>query len=73
MNMEKYPTTEELAKEAMRILKESPRMTPQEHIEFLVQRGIIDRKGRVICMKLFGDGPTQEPDEAKPDPSTNGQ
>ena len=31
-------------------------MTPEEHWEFLVARGIIDRNGRVIFQKLFGAG-----------------
>ena len=29
-------------------------MTPEEHFEFLVQQGIIDRSGRVLVAKLFG-------------------
>lgn len=36
-------------------------MTPLEHWEWLIRKGIIDREGRVICMKLFGDDEPQSP------------
>ena len=45
---------QELAQEALEALRTSP-MTSQEHFEFLVQQGIIDRSGRVLVAKLFGE------------------
>ena len=38
-------------------------MTSEEHFEFLVARGIIDRSGRVLVAKLFGE---QDGDRARP-------
>jgi hypothetical protein len=52
--MNNFPTPEELAREAIEALRSSP-MTPSEHFEFLVRRGIIDRNGRVLVNKLFGE------------------
>jgi hypothetical protein len=59
--MEMIPTPQQLAEEALRALKDSP-MTAEEHIEFLVQQGIIDRSGRVLVNKLFGDSDIQQAD-----------
>jgi D-lyxose ketol-isomerase len=59
VNMNNYPTTRELAEEALRVLRENP-MTPREHFEFLIQHGIIDRNGRVLVNRLFG-GTKREP------------
>jgi predicted ArsR family transcriptional regulator len=47
------PSPQELAREALKALHDSP-MTTREHFEFLVQQGIIDRNGRVLVAKLFG-------------------
>lgn len=46
----------------MEALKRNP-MTSEEHFEFLVEKGIIDRQGRVICAKLFGANPGQDKPE----------
>jgi hypothetical protein len=51
--MNTYPSARELGEEALRVLKENP-MTPQEHFEFLIKHGIIDRTGRVLVNRLFG-------------------
>jgi hypothetical protein len=51
--MNNFPTARDLADAARQALKDS-RMNPQEHIEFLVEQGIIDRCGRVLVAKLFG-------------------
>jgi len=48
-----YPSPTELGREALEALRNKP-MTPDELFEFIVQEGIIDRQGRVICAKLFG-------------------
>ena len=56
--MNPYPTAKELAREALEIL-ESDTETPEELFEALVQEGIIDRDGRVICAKLFGEAAAQ--------------
>lgn len=66
-------TPKQLAEEARRVLEANP-MTPHEHFEFLVSRGIIDRNGRVLVARLFS---APDPDEAQEDqaasaPSTNG-
>jgi len=69
------PSPKEIAEEARRILKENP-MTPHELFEFLVEKGIIDRKGRVLVMKLFGGNNDQEdntPEPTPPDPAKNGE
>jgi hypothetical protein len=52
--MAPMPTSKELAREALEALK-SEQMTSSEHFELLVRKGIIDRKGRVLVAKLFGD------------------
>ena len=70
--MERYPSPKELAEEARRALEAAP-MTPQEHFEFLVARGIIDRSGRVLVAKLFSDGAPPEPDAAQPEPTKDGE
>lgn len=51
--MKRPSSPKELAREALRALKED-RMSSREHFEFLVQQGIIDRNGRVLVAKLFG-------------------
>jgi D-lyxose ketol-isomerase len=58
--MNNYPTTRELAEEALRVLQENP-MTPREHFEFLIQHGIIDRNGRVLVNRLFGATNPEQP------------
>ena len=57
--MNPTPSPQELAREALEFLKRNP-MTSKEHIKFLIKEGIIDRTGRVICAKLFGEGAKQE-------------
>lgn len=58
-------STKELAKEFLQAL-ENDTETPEELFDWLVEEGIIDRNGRVICAKLFGQG--------RPDlPQTNGK
>ena len=52
------PTAKELAREALEIL-ESETRTPEEHFAALAQEGIIDRDGRVICAKRFGEAAAQ--------------
>ncbi len=69
MNMDRPPSAKELAEEARRVLEENP-MSPEEHFEFLVQQGIIDRNGRVLVMKLFGGGNDQQPPPEPPPPDT---
>ena len=44
-------------------------MTPHEHFEFLVQQGIIDRSGRVLVAKLFGECAGQPGTRPLPAPS----
>jgi hypothetical protein len=60
--------TKQLAREIREALENDP-MTDDELFEFIVQEGIIDRQGRVICGKLFGAGANQE---TPADPETNG-
>src|SRR5438309_494749 len=57
------PSPKQLAEEALRALAEAPPMTPQEHWEFLVEKGIIDRNGRVLVNRLFGDPDAEQTDE----------
>jgi hypothetical protein len=64
--MNNYPTTKELAEEALRILEENP-MSSREHIEFLIREGIIDREGRVLVCRYFSGG---TPPDAETPPST---
>ena len=50
-------------------------MSPREHFEFLVQQGIIDRSGRVLVAKLFGEDEgrdTTSQNHAVPKPESNG-
>jgi hypothetical protein len=54
------------ADEADEALRTSP-MAPRQHFEFLVEKGIIDRTGRVLVAKLFGSNGAQTPTT-----STNG-
>jgi hypothetical protein len=67
--MNRFPTPHELAVEAMAALDAAP-MTPQEHFEFLVQQGIIDRSGRVLVCKLFGNDESTKTN-GTPSPATN--
>lgn len=67
--MSNTPSSQELAREAIEVLKKNP-MTSEEHFEFLVKQGIIDRNGRVICAKLFGKGADQD---SPPASGKNGQ
>lgn len=53
--MNRASTPQELAQEALRALQDAP-MGPEEDFEFLVQQGIIDRSGRVLIARLFGEG-----------------
>ena len=72
--MEKAPTPQELAEEALRALKGAP-MSPHEHFEFLVRQGIIDRSGRVLVARLFGEAAAPvatSPEPGSPDPAKNG-
>jgi hypothetical protein len=46
-------------------------MSSDEHFEFLVEQGIIDRNGRVLVQKLFGENEAG-PDTQAPSPSDNG-
>ena len=58
--MKPIPTTKELAEEALRILeRQEATMTSKEHFERMVRDGLIDRQGRVLCNRLFGDSPKQ--------------
>ena len=50
------PSSQELAEEMRQVLKET-RMTPDEHFEFLVKHGIIDRDGKVLVCKYFATDP----------------
>lgn len=61
-------STKELAKEFLEAL-ENDTDTPEEHFEWLVKEGIIDRNGKVICQKLFGSGAGQQ----APVPEKNGE
>ncbi len=73
MIMNKYQSPKELAEEARRVLKENP-MTPDELFELLVEKGIIDRQGRVLVMKLFGgnnDRQAESPESPPPDSAKN--
>jgi hypothetical protein len=63
--MNHFPTAKELAEEARQALLNF-RMTPLEHWEWLIREGIIDRQGRVICNKLFGDDKPQAPSDGVP-------
>jgi hypothetical protein len=63
--MNSNPTPRELADEALQILRET-QMSPEEHFEFLIRQGIIDRNGRVLVCKLFG---TETSDEANGTPA----
>jgi hypothetical protein len=63
---------EELAKEALDALKKSP-MTPEEHFEFLVKQGIIDRSGRVLVAKLFGANGTPVSSATSPQGNQTGK
>jgi hypothetical protein len=54
VTMENAPTPEQLAEEAWAAFRKTP-LTAQERFEFLVGRGIIDRQGRVLVAKLFGE------------------
>lgn len=54
------PSPRELAREALEALS-AARMTPEEHFEFLVREGIIDRTGKVLCNRLFGDEDEEVP------------
>ena len=63
--MDKSPSPRELAEEARRALASAP-MSPREHFEFLVQQGIIDRSGRVLIAKLFGDSDGQDTSAQEP-------
>jgi hypothetical protein len=56
--MKSFATPRELADEMEGALRETA-MTPQEHWEFLIQHGIIDREGRVLVNKYF---PTDPPE-----------
>lgn len=67
--MNNISSPEELAREALEAIA-SDTMTPEEHFEVLVKEGIIDRNGRVICAKLFGNGAGQE---APSVPAKNGE
>ncbi len=66
--MKNNPTPRELADEALEALRASP-MTSDEHFEFLVQQGIIDRSGRVLVAKLFGEQADQEQPHAPAGPA----
>lgn len=57
--MSNLSPTEELARE-LREAFENDTETPEEHFDRLVEEGIIDRNGRVICQKLFGTGAGQQ-------------
>ena len=70
--MNRYPSPRELAEEGLKALRET-RMTPHEHIEFLVRHGIIDRTGRVLCNKLFGGTPPTETNGAAPTSDTSAE
>jgi hypothetical protein len=63
--MNRYPSPRELAEEMLQALRET-RMSPHEHIEFLIREGIIDRNGRVLVNKLFGGKPQDETNGAPP-------
>ena len=72
--MKKILSTKELAAEALRALEETW-MTPREHFERLVRAGIIDRQGRVLCNRYFGDGPPKDadtPPATPPEPPKDG-
>lgn len=68
----RFPTPRELAEEALRTLREHP-MTPQEHWEFLIREGIIDREGKVLVCRYFrtdtpnGNGTPSTSDAPKQD------
>lgn len=70
MNMDSFPTTKQLVEEARRALAANP-MTPRELFDFLVQQGIIDRDGRVLVQRLFGNTDADQ-DVPVRAPSTNG-
>jgi hypothetical protein len=68
--MNSFPSPRELAQEALQVLEENP-MTSEEHFEFLVREGIIDRNGKVLVQKLFGEDDGQIADSPilhSPDP-----
>ena len=59
--MNEYLSPRKLAERARRVLDSNP-MTSEEHWEFLIARGIIDRNGRVLVGGLFSeDTSRQEP------------
>jgi hypothetical protein len=70
--MNRYPTARELGEEALRIIK-ADTMTPLERFEFLIQKGIIDRNGRVLVNRLFGATKPESPgpNGAAADPTVN--
>jgi hypothetical protein len=59
-----FATPRELADEMERVLRDTA-MTPQEHWDFLIQHGIIDRNGRVLVNRYF---PTDTPEEGNGPP-----
>src|SRR5687768_13220295 len=59
--MNRYLSPKELAEEARRAFAANP-MTPEEHWEFLIREGLIDRNGRVLCNRLFGERTVKQPD-----------
>ena len=72
MSMEHIPSPRELAEKARRVLEAAP-MTSREHWEFLIQQGIIDRDGRVLVNRLFGEQHADQTDATTPPaPSGNG-
>ena len=50
--MNKYPSTLEITSEMDAVLRET-KMTPEEHWAFLIENGIINRNGRVLCGKSW--------------------
>jgi hypothetical protein len=68
MALSPFPSPTQLAQEALEALEHDTR-TSEEHWESLVQAGIIDHQGRVICMKLFGGDGHQEENGPKPRPT----
>src|SRR5215213_9477901 len=57
----------ELAEEARRALEAAP-MTSDELFEFLVTHGIIDRSGRLLGQRLFGEMEPGQSETAAPPP-----
>ena len=60
------PSPEEIAREADEAIQAAP-MAPGELFKFLIREGIIDRNGKVLVCRMFGD----EPNSAAP-AATNG-